>query len=218
MEGGYNMVDPVTAATLIATLISIGMKAYDMYKTSQEEAQEKQALQRVKVLKEQQIVSDVLAFAQSTQFKLQALNQQLLQARNATLLEQYERYKQGLRDKAMAIVTQYAAGIKGGTATAEQLAAELDRDKDINILKRNYLNVAKQLGLEKEIALHDLNTAITNAILSYKGVEQAQTLAELDLAARYRSYYTQTWASIASEAAQAYSTWKQRTTNGGGSS
>ena len=185
----------VAVAGIVKALWDIGSSIYNGIQGAQEEQQEKETLAQIKQYKEQQIDMDIQYIQNVKEWKLYTLDLQLNQARRSVLLEMYERYKQGLADRAIAIVSNYAAGVQGGAAKAQEIAAKLDADKDISIMSRNLFNIAKQLGMEKEMVVNDVQKTIANLQREKQMIEKASSLQELELAQRYRNYYAQ-WASV----------------------
>jgi len=196
-----------TIATVLS-IISTGTQLYSLYQSYEEEQQEAAYLENIRRFQMEQVAADTLTALENTNYRLMALSDQLEYARQATLLEQYERLKQGLRDVALHQVTQQAAGItSGATAKALQIESQVDTQKDVSIMKRNFLHVAKKLGLEKEAALKDLDVTIQNAARQLEYIQKAQSMDELALASQYRAYRAQLLSSAVNSAYNAYSMW-----------
>jgi transposase len=189
----------------ISAVVGIASSIANIVNSYSEEQQAKAALAQAKAIQMQQVRENIKQAAVSFRYNYIAIQQKLEQARQQSLLEQYERYRQMLREVALHKVTQYAAGVQGGVARLAEIQTRLDADKDINVHKRNLANVAKQLGLTKEALEAEYNAALQQAALQMQAIEQATSWEELQLANQYAAYRTQMLGQALQSAVQAWS-------------
>lgn len=189
----------------IGAAVGIASSIANIVNSYSEEQQAKAALAQAKAIQMQQVRENIKQAAVSFRYNYIAIQQKLEQARQQSLLEQYERYRQMLREVALHKVTQYAAGVQGGVARLAEIQTRLDADKDINVHKRNLANVAKQLGLTKEALEAEYNAALQQAALQMQAIEQATSWEELQLANQYAAYRTQMLGQALQSAVQAWS-------------
>lgn len=180
--------DLITAAQIATILYSF----WQAHQANQEKKKSLDTLEEIKQVKLQQLEMNKAALNLQAQYQAVGLSMQLQQHKQQFLLEQFERLRQGIRDRALQIVSAYAAGIaKGGTAKAMEIQSQLDTDKDLAILKRNFLNIGAQLGYQKDALEAEYLAALKQMNLQKSAIEKSNTWEALQLASQYNSIRNQ---------------------------
>lgn len=110
-----------------------------------------------------QAYSEIQAARRAAAFDIQALQDQIYQAKQSTNLRQFERRRQALRDQSRLLVAAGEAGV-GGNSVLRSLANEMwDTSHDTGILQTNLQNQVYQSSQQARAVAANMQSRINSA-------------------------------------------------------
>lgn len=109
-------------------------------------------MQQAQQAKQQNAYAEAMAknAAQAAQADYAVVNQKLMQENQKTALDQFERQRQGLRERSKILVAAGEAGLSGATPMRELQNSLLQAGYDVGIMEQSQENALSQSFAEKQ--------------------------------------------------------------------